>query len=560
MTTRQLLRAGTICAFIGLIAVNAAAWGPRAQRALMNTSLQLLRTEYGAEYFPGGSFQFERDLIAGALAGHESLDHQYATVDQAINVVTMEIQLMRAVRSYGVGAYYAYRMGVLGSLVGDLYLPFALGAVDVPRKSEILRRMEEDLDEHVTGIEFTLPRRPLDYVRSPNDYFASASQDRERDALLIATDYARGEGYGGFLSQADERYFSRAVRGVADVWNTVLAVKPGLTQVNPSERALTWYFVNEIRYLLAQKNNVPAAKEAYDHFASLNPGIIEAYEAVGDAFYQAGERQRGVEEWQLAVRFSGPARDRIIRKIANHYITIAQENIADSERPESSPRALPDAIAALEQALNVDRTNTRAADLLEEAKIALKEKNERRQVAISLVAAMEKLEIEARNARQDQIYEEAINLYERVQTVSEGVTQEFPEQFNSAEQMANDASAAIDQILTEVLDEAQKAIDAGDAAMDDNRFEQARQYFRQVPGILQVIPADADANYTEEKQKLAEHASEKLTEVDRAERLWQEQQEQLRQQQEQGGGQQQPGGGRGGQPGGPPPGGGPPMF
>jgi tetratricopeptide (TPR) repeat protein len=534
----------------------------------MNTSLQLLRTEHGSEYFPGGQFEYERDLVAGALAGHENtLDHAYGSMDQAINAVTMEIQLLREVRAYGVGAYFGYRMGILGSLVGDVYLPFALGVVDVPRKTEIQRMIEEDLDQHVTQFNYTVPRRPLDYVRSPEDYFAQATQDRQRDALLIATDYARGAGYDGFLSNAGERYFSHAVRGVADVWNTVLVSRPAAATVSPSQRALTWYFVNEIEYLLNDKKNVPAAKQAYDHFASLNPGIIEAYEAVGDAFYAAGERQRGVEEWQLASRFSGPARDRIIRKIANHYITIARENIDEAERPESSPRALPDAIAALEQALNVDRTNTQAADLLEEAKIALKEKNERRQVAISLVAAMEKLMIEAENARQQQLYEEAINLYERVGTVAEGVTQEFPEQRNSAEQMTNDADAAISQILTEVLDEAQKAIDAGDAATDDNRFDEARQYFRQVPGILAVIPEDADARYTDEKQKLIDHAQEKLTEVDRAERLWQEEQERLRQQQEQGGQPQggqpgggQPGGGPGGPPGGPGGPGGPPMF
>ncbi len=98
-------------------------------------------------------------------------------------------------------------------------------------------------------------------------YFGKRRQFNAEDTRLIKNDYLSGIGYNGFLKQAAPVYFSRAVESVADAWDTVLRSEVrALGLGRPSQQLMTWYFVNEIAYLLNVKQNFGQAQEVYKNF------------------------------------------------------------------------------------------------------------------------------------------------------------------------------------------------------------------------------------------------------------------------------------------------------
>lgn len=533
-----LLRRVTVLAVLAaLTAFEAAAWGPKAQSAVMNTSLQLLRREYSREYFDATEFKFHADLVRGALDGpREVLEIEINTEDDALNAISTEVNLLREARRFGVDSYFAYRMGSLGALVSNLYLPYALAIEDVPQAEELRRRIEKDVDAHLSTYQMKPVSRPMRYIRSPREYFSEDRYFTRRAADLVAADYATATGYDGYLSNGAEAFFERAVLAVADIWNTVLTTEDNGVEVKPSRRALTWYLVSEIEYELLERNNLRQAEKAYEHFASVNPGIIAAYERVGDHFYDYGAKDRAVEEWRIAVGFSGPERKRIAEKLANHFIEVGRSHIRQFNSPEPPDRSLEKAIEAFREALSVDRANNVAADLLAEAQVMKRENDEARQFAIELIASAEKVKKEADQSADERLYQDSITTYQQAIHIAENVDGRFQEQKKTADSIVADSEAAISRIMNQVLDDAQDAIDDGMAFVADNMFEEALKKFRSVEGILTVIPDDHTSPYAKTKLKLIEQAKKSNEECLTAQRRYEEEQAAQQQNQQPAGG------------------------
>lgn len=257
---------------------------------------------------------------------------------------------------------------------------------------------------------------------------------------------------------------------------------------------MTWYFVDDIQYLLVVKDNVEEAQEAYAQLTHVNPGITEAYDKVGDYFFAAGAKDRAVQEWRYAASFSGPSRQGIIKKIGRYYVEQGKELLDAAEGPHPPERALDDAIVAFREAIASDPGNSQASDLLNDAQIKLRERNELLKQTIEMVASIERDMKEAGRLAGETPpqYEIAINTFNQVISKAEDVANNdmFPEQTAAAKKAASDAQAAINNILNDVLDDAQDALDDGDALLERRSFEEASTKFESVPGILSVIPND----------------------------------------------------------------------
>lgn len=524
---------------VALITGQAQAWGPRAQRAVMNTALQLLRQQYSQEFFRGTEFLFGEDLLRGALEGSDVLlDMTPRTETDVINAITNQTHLLREVRKYGVGSYFAYRMGMLGAVVADLYLPFALGLEQNPQGQELKRRIDMDIDRRLEAYQFEQQRRGLVYIQTPSNYFGEGREFATSAAELIASDYAVGRGYEGYLAKGGEAFFRKAAHAVADTWHTILRTEQVSEPVRPSQTAVTWYVVDDIGYLLLVKQNLAEAKRAHYLFRSLNTGIVEAYERVGDHFYAfAGTAQReadqetalqlAVDEWRLAAGYSWPERRRVVQKISRYYLEVGKGHLASANIPRGPERALENAIEAFREALGVDRANEEAANLLAEAQIAKKEKDERLRVATEIRATAERTKFEADNLADAGLFEQAIPTYQKAIALCDTVGPEFQALEQAAKDISDDARRGIVNIFEKVIDQAEQAIDDGQALVEDNMFDDGIAKFRSVEGILNIIPGEPKGHYTETKQNLVEQANRRVEEAETARRRWQEEQERL---------------------------------
>ncbi|MBN2310207.1 MAG: hypothetical protein JXR94_14630 [Candidatus Hydrogenedentes bacterium] len=510
---RTAARAAVVLLILGLGAVDAAAWGPRAQRAITVTALQMVRRTM-PDAFRAEESNYEADLLRGALAGVSQLrecDH-VGEFEEVINLIGTEIQLLREARRHEPSSYFSYRMGVLGALMSDAVLPFALDPS--PEAKRLLKAMQTDIDKHLRQYSFIPIDKDLAYIRNPQEYLKKRRTYYEDARLLVKADYDQGVGYDGYLRKGGEALFEEAVQAVADAWFTVLRVEGDPSDVRPSAESVTWYLADEIDYLLTVKHNQLEAEKVYDTFADVNPDILPAYETVGDSFYAYGAKERGVAEWKIALAFSGPDRDRVLGKLSGHFLREGKALLAIVGAPDAPDTALDDALRNFEEAFVYDRRNKDAETLITETKVAIAEREERRALAAETIARAEQVKHEAESAELSRSnYGEAIAKYKLAINVFGMVDDEFDEHYTAAMDNIDECKTKINRIITSLLEQAQDKIDEGDRLIEDNAFDEAIQQYRSVPTILSLLADEPGADYANSKARLLEEAKKKEADV-----------------------------------------------
>ncbi|HOJ67566.1 MAG: hypothetical protein KBH78_09780 [Candidatus Hydrogenedentes bacterium] len=498
----------------------ARAWNQRAMQSIAGMGLQMLKNDYPNTFRPGGVAgpNFERDVLQGAAAGWKILQESYplSNDNEVIQAIAAEIMLLREARNYGPTSYYAYRLGVLAALVADAVVP--LGFPWTPDDRQIADQMFRDIDANLDGFKFAVTQSRREFISDAFDYFGKRRQFNAEDSRLIRNDYRSGVGYNGFLKQAAPTYFSRAVEAVADTWDTVLRNETrALGLSKPSNQLLTWYFVNEIAYLLNTKQHFAQALDVYKNLEKVNPQMADAYDKVGDLFYNFGSREsklRGLAEWEKAYSVAGADRTRIGKKIAEHYINEGNFYLDKAAKPGAEDTDLQNALNAFERAIDYDRTNDLIARKIQETNVAIQERNERLEMTINIIATGEKVRAEADGYRDRKDYANAIRTYRQAIGFFEAVDDEFKEQANTAKESIRRLQKSIQDVINEVLDMASQAIDEGDRAKDANRFDEAINAYNRVSTIVGVIPEDeVSQSVKDDKNKLIDLSKRKVEEA-----------------------------------------------
>lgn len=512
MTCRFLLKLTIVIGItFGLFSVEAAAWGPVAQKSIVATAFQVLGQLY-KDPFKTADVNYEADVLRGAVADRLVLEESLPLNSRAevINAIGTEIQLLREARKFGAGSYFSYRMGMLAGLVSDIMLPFSFE--NDPTSRRMLAQINADVDAHLKTYHMSSRPGHLEYIRNPVLYFKERSTFYNDAKTLITADYEKGRGYQGYMLKGGQSFFENAVMAVADAWYTVLRPQGDNSDIAPSSKSVTWYLVNEIQYLLTEKRNLLEAENVYRQLSALNPNDQEVYERIGDAFYAFDtkeSRERGVQEWDAALSMSGSDRRRIRNKLAHHYLQQGKDLFAEeTENPDAPSETLQLALNSFTKALEYDNSNEDAARLINETQVAITERNERLRLAIETVAAGEKTLKEADASMADEQYEEALAKYDKGVLVFQQVTPEFKEQAQAAKDGIETANRMISRIIRTVLDQAQDQIDEGDRLVDDKNFEDAISRYNSVETILKVVP-DKEGPDAEQKKKLIEEAQNK---------------------------------------------------
>jgi hypothetical protein len=526
MTRHTVARAIAAITVLGFVAFDAAAWGPKAQRAITNTAIQVIRRTY-PEAFRTPKTKYNTDVMKGAQAGAGGLRDMIGvnTDDKAIIRIANEVQLLREVKEYEAGSYFCYRMGVLSSLVADMFLPFSFDTSPEARK--IKEQIDADIDEVLEGYTFHPSRERTEFILHMRDYFREHRNYFEDATAIIASDYTRGDGYKGYLAAGGSNAFEKAVLAVGDVWYTVLRPEKEERESTPAEESVAWYMIDNIEYLLKTKKNTKQAERMYGFFVKVNPGLFSTYERVGDLFYQTGQRERGVREWGLALSSRGPDRQRIVRKLSKHYITMGRELVDLASRDmDEAEEALQDALNAFNTALQIDRGNEEAVQSIHDTKTTQRERQEREEKNIQIVSNAEHTFEKAKDTTKSRKYKDALALFGRAQDLFENVSDEFPAQRDRAEKGKKSCSTEIRKVILSIVERAQESMEEAGRTIEEATagadFDKALGMYTAANDLLGFIPEDAGSAQVKQKDELLAQVTERLKAIPDEKKRWEE--------------------------------------
>lgn len=522
---------------MALTVQDACAWSESVRRVIASTAIQLIRREQPAAFKASTSIathsskqdvnvSYEEDVLRGAADGPKVLQgYAIGNDEQAVLAVGSEIQLLRTVREYGMGSYFAYRMGVVSALVSELILPFSLD--ETPRGEQLAQQINADIDAHYSGFRFSPNTDGRRYIQSSPDYFREVRSFIVDDRRIIADDYARGRGYRGILSKAGEAYFGRSVEAVADAWYTVLKPQPQGKYIPPSDRIVTQYFVEELEYLLNVKRNLFQAEKTYQHFDDVNPGLYETYERVGDLFYGFGTpeaHERGVREWKIAYQHPGPQRARSGSKLTAHYLSEGEKYLEEAQKPGSAETLLEAALTSFKQALEFDRANPLAAQRINDTTVAIAKKKERREFQDGLLAQGTKIIQLAEKSALDGDFGTAIHTYNQAATLFEAVSDEFADLEKAAKEALEQVSKGKRDVVNNVLTAADEKIAEGDDLVAQREFDNAVNVYKYVETIVNAIPEGEGERVEKDKEEAIARAQQKVVDAQNAKKRYEEQQ------------------------------------
>ncbi|MDZ4858110.1 MAG: hypothetical protein SGI88_03945 [Candidatus Hydrogenedentes bacterium] len=515
LKTKIAILAALACAFA---APHAHAWGPTAQSAIVGTAFQVISKGY-ADPFKTVDINYERDVLAGAAAGRSVLNlggHLDSDSD-VMHAIGTEIQLLRDVRKRGSGgSYFAYRMGVLASMVSDVIFPLTFE--HDAQGAQLRAQVERDIDKNLKSYQMRTKSPHLEYIRNPVQYLSDRQSMFADARTILAADYSRGEGYNGYAKSSGATMLQSTVEAVADVWFTVMRPEGDSSDVKPSTKSLTQYATEQVVYQLRDKKNMREAERAYRQFAALKSNSLAAYEIIGDAFYAFGPqgRDRAVQEWSNALALNGPERNRIMKKLAAHHLALGKAHLGEAPKPNAPRDALPNALENFTKALEYDQSSEEAAKLINETQIQISERDQRLALAIATLSAAESVVKQAEVSAVDQQYAEAIAQYKKATTVFEQVGDEFKEQFDAADTGKEDSKRQIARIITTVLDLASDRIEDGDRLLDEKKFDESIDQYQSVPTLLQMVPEDLTGPQAQEKLTLLDQSGQKVQDAEKA--------------------------------------------
>ena len=511
----MMFRIVAVAICIGMFAQDASAWGQQARQAIALAALQLVRREV-PDAFIAGEINYEQDLMSGAVDGAEIFgDDVPLYIDvQTVDAVGTEIQILREARARGAGSHFAYRMGVLSALVSDVILPFGFSYTE---EEDVLRdQIRADLEKQVRAFSYSPLKGTFHYVRSPRLFFDAKRSFFHDDRRLLADEYARGRGYDGFLAEAGPVYFDRAVQAVADVWYTVFLEQGSPTDVKPSTRQLSFYYIDEIAYLLEVMKSMQYADRAYKLFEEINPSLWLAYVEIGDLFYEFGSEEgklRAVEEWKIAQGVPGKARRLASQRLGAHFISEGERLFLRSLGPDALESDLPDALRSFGDALRFDRTNNEAARRISETSVAINERRQKYELQQRFIDNAMGIIKFAERSRMDKDFASAITSYNQALNLVELITPDFKNLHATGRETSSTIRKDIKSVISEVLDTASDTIERGDGKMLDTNYDEAINFYQLVERIVDVIPAEEGSINEQRKQDLIDTANGQISEA-----------------------------------------------
>lgn len=497
----------TVCVLMA--AQDAFAWGSHSRGVIALGALQIFREKY-PEAFKAGAISYDADLIRGADNGAEIYQDIYAlnTDQQTIDAVSSEIALLRTARDYGAGSYFAYRMGVFSSLLSEIMIPY--GVPFTPEDARLNDLASADLDAHIGKYTFSPKQNPFRFIRSADVYIAATRPFYPDDLDLIKNDYrSDGKGYAGFLENAGMVYLERSIEATLDAWYSVYTADDVLFTNKPSDRILAFYFVEEIAYLLGEKQSIELAERAYRMFESVNTNLMEAHQHIGDLFYDMGtkeSKERGIREWKVAYRSTGAYRKSASKRLSRHYMGDGNTYLRNASGPSANETDLGDALRSFQLALRYDSTNENAANRISDTSAEISDRDERYSIQQRVISNSATVIQQAEKSLLSKDYGNALTSYNSALILLDVVDSEFSDLKKVASDQTREIKKSMKDVVADVVDVASEKIDSGDTAARGRKYEEALKHYALVASIVSAIPLEEGSASAQRIQDLIDTA------------------------------------------------------
>lgn len=433
---RRLGWLGCVALIMLAIARPAFAWGPVARASLTSMGVHILSQD--------GSIPLKKlqtYVHQGARLTERERRELFPTFEfDSVHVIENEMYLLQSLRGERVDPYFAYRLGVLGSLVAQATGPMVAAN---PRHAA---RYDADVDREIGGVRVNPSNRML---VDPAAYFLFARKQAQDSGVTIEKDYQSGAGFNGFARAVLFQDVGRSVAAIADVWYTIFATDVAF--VNVSRGAMRKYTLGAIQFYLDHSKIVEAA-DAYARVQSLHMLTPDLQKDVGDLYFEVGQFERAMEEYRKVLEVQ-PQRHDVMKKVASFY-----EQGGDKALEEGR---LEDARDAFAQALLSDPLHPRAQRRLQESESRIIARDERHLAARMGNANGQELEAQAEEAVLRKNYAQAIVYLKEGEKEYAAVGAEFPKQAQSARIGLRSTRIRIRELKEELILNAQEFSGSG---------------------------------------------------------------------------------------------------
>ncbi|MBI4556582.1 MAG: hypothetical protein HY706_03280 [Candidatus Hydrogenedentes bacterium] len=424
MKTRTTILTVLLCtAFLGLPGW---AWGPRAQLAVVLTAARMTSKEANIPLV-----NLERDLRNGASVSSETVRVQYPDAERdPAGAIEAEMYLLQAMRSQRIDPYFAYRLGVLGKLVAQATAPLARG-------NPTYRNLYyADVEENIGRTELkTAARRQVE----PAAYFPRVQREAQTREDLIVKDYQTGLGFKGVAGAALAEDASRSVNAVADVWHTILT--GNVVVANIADSQMRDYVVDSLKFYLSRHHR-QEIDAAYARLAGMPAQTPELRNRIGDMFFEYGEFDRGIKEYEAVVAAEPNRRD-VIEKISGYYVRVGDEALVRNE--------LEQARDAFARAAEVDKLHAAAQEKLLEAQRMIGDRDARLETARQAIEQAKTLETQAEQQRLRRNYAQALATLRQVEILYKSVPDEFAAENHAARAGLNNVATLMRDVKGELV-------------------------------------------------------------------------------------------------------------
>jgi tetratricopeptide (TPR) repeat protein len=391
-----------------------------------------------------GLSNMEDEIRQGASLTSGELDLLMPYADmQPVRAILSEMQLLQAMREAGVDPYFAYRLGALGKIAAEITAPMQTA-------DSLYRTMYyDDIDQNITKTGLDLEEREM--VESA-EYFARLAREIEARQTLLVRDYRAGLGFEGAAKTTYGQDISRSLNAVGDVWYTILQRRGVAAGVSEEQKR---NYVLRAMAFYVDRGKLGEINAAHKRYEKIDVYTGDVLKEIGDMMYEAGMRERAVEEY-LTVLEKEPERKDVVRRIADYYIDLADEELAEDR--------LETARDYYARALEVDPLHPYAESKRLTAEKLIRERDARQAEARAAITRAQELEESAELKAATNRYAEAITQLSNALELYRGVTSEFVMEKRAAQAGINTVSARLREMRARLRESATDLSGAGSEA------------------------------------------------------------------------------------------------
>lgn len=396
-----MIKTITLALLAALVALPAAAWGPKTQLAISTTAMHLISKESNIPLN-----KMADSVRRGSSESQAALLKMYPDMlSGPIQAIEAEMLLLKSVRTDKLDNYYAYRLGLLGKLVAQTTAP--MKDADATYRNLYYTDVERAIESTQVA---NRPRETVD----PALYFGRRVAEANANNDVIEKEYEAGVGISGVAGSLLAEDTSRSARAVADVWLTILMdPTPG---VNMSDERLREYSLAAMEFYAGRKN-AAALDAAEDRYAKLAEPTSAYLVELGDTYFEAGFNERAIEKYKDALVMD-PSRRDVVGRISDYYVARGDAEL-ENEQLESALESYKAAVDANPLHDSAEGNRLQAAKLIRERDTRMGTNQGLVERADQLASMAEQEALKGRSA-------EAIDLLREAEVVYLEVTDEFP--------------------------------------------------------------------------------------------------------------------------------------